>query len=151
MKDHASQYTNDTMESEKERLEFSSGSNRCHYTGAVFTSAHVRHPFWTVGWMRYFPLHACVLCCEADLLLTTACCCELGKIWFLKCLRKSGGEWHNLKPYYHLQVIYPYCVSVERLLKHSLTQDIQVFSFVFVRHGWLINWQSRNYLPQKPV
>jgi len=45
MKDHASQYKNGTMESEKERLEFGSGSNRCHYTGAVFTSANVRHPF----------------------------------------------------------------------------------------------------------
>jgi hypothetical protein len=45
MKDRASHYKNGTMESEKERLEFTSGFNRCHYTGAVFTSANVRHPF----------------------------------------------------------------------------------------------------------
>jgi hypothetical protein len=45
MKDRASQYKNGTMESEKERVEFGSGSKRCHYTGAVFTSANVRHPF----------------------------------------------------------------------------------------------------------
>jgi len=45
MKDHASQYKNGAMESEKGRLEFSSGSNRFHNTGAVFTPATVRHPF----------------------------------------------------------------------------------------------------------
>jgi hypothetical protein len=61
MKDHASQYNNGTMESEIERLGFGSGSNRCHYTAAVFTSATVRHPFQIVGRMRYFPMHACVL------------------------------------------------------------------------------------------
>jgi hypothetical protein len=45
MKDHASQYKNGTTGSEKERLEFSSGSNVYHYTGAVFTTAIVRYPF----------------------------------------------------------------------------------------------------------
>lgn len=50
MKDHASQYGNGTVESEKGRLDFGSGSNRCHYTGDVFTPATVKqHSKWWDG------------------------------------------------------------------------------------------------------
>jgi hypothetical protein len=45
IKDHASQYRSGTMDIDRGRLELGSRPNRCHYTGAVFTSVIARPPF----------------------------------------------------------------------------------------------------------